>query len=132
MKKGCGDKCLGDAHTHAHVAHILLVGSLPGYSSTVRKTSIYWGNTADIALCLIVLSSCVYHIPHSKSDPAADTRVTLAALTAGKHTGPSWTVLADHETRAALGWHEAPADAHNSRGCGNPNHSSAILRRGFL
>lgn len=128
-----GDKCLGDADAHARVAHaLMLVGSLPGYQSMVRKNSIYCGNTADIAVCLVVLFSCVYLILHGKSDPAADTRVTLAALTAGKHTGPARTVPAGRKMRAALGQDEAPADALVSRGCGNPNHATAILRRGFL
>lgn len=110
----------------------MLVGSLPGYQSTVRKTSVYWGNTADIAVCLVVLFSCIYLILHGKSDPAADARVTVAALIAGKHTGPAWTVPTSCETRVALGWDEAPADTLVSRGCENPNHATAILRRGFL
>ena len=56
-------KCLGDAAVHACVTHsLMLVGSLPGYQTTVRKTRIYWGNRADIAVCLVVLFSCIYVI----------------------------------------------------------------------
>lgn len=42
-------KRLGDVDAHAYVTHSLtLVGRLCGYQSMMRKTSIYWGNTADI------------------------------------------------------------------------------------
>jgi len=87
---------------------------------------------ADIAVCLVVLFSCIYLILHGKCDAAADARVALAALTAGKHIRPARRVPAGRETRAALGRDEAPADAHVSRDCRNPNHATAILRRGFL
>lgn len=73
-----------------HVTNsLILVGNLPGYQRWGKYIS--WGDTTDTAVCLVALFSCIELIQLGKSDPAADTSITLAALTAGKYSRPAGT-----------------------------------------
>lgn len=64
-----------------HVAHsLMLVGNLPGYQSMVRKNCLL---TLLFAWWYFSLAQSTSNVV--KSDPGADTSITLGALAAGMH-----------------------------------------------